>query len=265
MGDSHPATSVPFAYYDLGELFVRLLKVLFAVGSGELAMGAMWFLYSLLYAFVGMVFLYYVISIFQKDPRKRYHFMTIVLFIIASVSCVLSQNFAITISRFSISATAMFLIWWGMIINRKWQWKYDQGWACLLAFFIFVHCILRYNDEMVLAHNQYYSLPYLVIGCTSAIYGWGYISKKIEGNWIGKALALLGRESLYLMDFHIIGFFICNSLMVYWGIFTMDSPKGLYTFKLGDNGWLLLAYVAFGVIVPLVIMYVFRKIKRVFI
>ena len=199
--------------------------------------------------------------IHRIDPRIK--IITIVLFIIASSSCVLSQNFAITISRFSTSATAMFLIWWGMIINKKWQWKYDQGWACLLAFFIFGHCILRCKDEMVLAQNQYQSLPYLVVGCASAIYCWGYIGKKIEGRWIGRALALLGRESLYLMAFHIIGFFICNSLMVQWGIFTMDSPRGLYTFKLGDNGWLLLVYVAFGVIVPLAIMYVFRKLKSI--
>lgn len=116
---------------------------------------------------------------------------------------------------------------------------------------------------MVLANNAYQNLPFMVVGCTAAIYCWCYIGRLIDNNWVGKFLALLGRESLYLMAFHIIGFFICNSLMVRLGVFTMETSRGLYTFQLGDNGWLLLIYTIFGVAVPLIIVLLFRKLKQI--
>ena len=113
-----------------------------------------------------------------------------------------------------------------------------------------------------MAHNNYQDIINLIVGSTAAIYIWGFIGKRIENFFVGKFLSLLGRESLYLMAFHIIGFFICNSFMVYLGVFSLESPRGLYTYQLGDNGWILLIYTAFGVAVPLGITFVFRKIKE---
>lgn len=67
----------------------------------------------------------------------------------------------------------------------------------------------------------------------------------------------MGRESLYLMAFHIIGFFICNSIMVRLGLFSVNDTKGLYTFDMGNNGWFLLAYVISGVVSSFAIIYTF--------
>jgi hypothetical protein len=187
--------------------------------------------------------------------------MTVVLLLIATVSCVLSQNYDITISRFSTSATAMFLIWFGMIINKKWRWNMDKRWGFAIALIVFLHCVVMSEGRMVLAHNKYQNLPFLIAGSTAAIYLWGYIGRKIEKSFVGRFLALLGRESLYLMAFHIVGFFICNSLMIYLNVFSMDSPKGLYTFTLGNNGWLLCIYVLFGVLTPILIINLYRYIK----
>ena len=156
----------------------------------------------------------------------------------------------------------MFLIWWGMIINKKWQWKYDQEWVLIIAKIIFVLCLLEIKGRMVLANNCYQDLPMLIVGSTAAIYIWGFIGRKIENNLIGKFLALMGRESLYLMAFHIIGFFICNSIMVRLGFFSVNDAKGLYTFDMGNNGCFLLAYVISGVASSFAIIYTFRGIKE---
>lgn len=78
----------------------------------------------------------------------------------------------------------MFLIWWGMIINKKWQWKYDQEWVFIIAIIIFVHCVLVHKGRMVLANNCYQDLPMLIVGSTAAIYIWGFIGRKIENNLI---------------------------------------------------------------------------------
>lgn len=102
----------------------------------------------------------------------------------------------------------------------------------------------------------------LIVGSTAAIYIWGFIGRKIENNLIGKFLALMGRESLYLMAFHVIGFFICNSIMVKTGFFSINDTKGLYTFNMGNNGWLLLAYVISGIVSSFTIIYTFRGLKE---
>lgn len=262
LGGVHPASGKPYELYDVKQVVVGLLKVFAAGGSGELTMGAMWFLYTLLYAFIGLVIIYTFISILTKDNSKRFQWMTIMSIFLATISCVLSQKYNITISRFSTALTAMFLIWWGMIINKKWQWKYDQWWVFIIAIIIFVHCVLMHKVRMVLAHNCYQDLPMLIVGSTAAIYIWGFIGRKIENNIIGKFLAIMGRESLYLMAFHIIGFFICNTIMVKIGFFSINDTKGLYTFNMGNNGWLLLAYVISGIVSSFTIIYTFRGLKE---
>lgn len=262
LGGVHPASGKPYELYDVKQVVVGLLKVFAAGGSGELTMGAMWFLYTLLYAFIGLVIIYTFISILTKDNSKRFQWMTIMSIFLAAISCVLSQKYNITISRFSTALTAMFLIWWGMIINKKWQWKYDQWWVFIIAIIIFVHCVLMHKVRMVLAHNCYQDLPMLIVGSTAAIYIWGFIGRKIENNIIGKFLAIMGRESLYLMAFHIIGFFICNTIMVKIGFFSINDTKGLYTFNMGNNGWLLLAYVISGIVSSFTIIYTFRGLKE---
>lgn len=248
--------------YDWKETGIGLVKVLAAGGSGELAMGAMWFIYSLLYAFVAMTILYWLIGLVCKDTDYRFYIMTICLLLCATVSCVLSQNYGFTISRFSTSATAMFLIWWGMIINKKLHFQYDKWWGLVISVIIFVHCVLMAKGGMALARNEYQDLVQLVVGCTAAIYIWGFIGKKIENSIVGKFLALMGRESLYLMAFHIIGFFICNSVMVKIGVFCIGDEKGLYTYSMGNNLLLLFTYVFFAIVTSFALLYAFRGLKK---
>jgi hypothetical protein len=114
---------------------------------------------------------------------------------------------------------------------------------------------------MSLAGNKYQDLILLMVGSTAAIYVWGFIGRKIEKSFIGRFLALLGRESLYLMAFHIIGFFICNSLLVKVGVYTTGDEMG-YTYNIGSNYLLLLMYVSFAIGTTFVLLYAFRVIKN---
>lgn len=261
LGGVHPANGRPFILYGPKQTLTGLLKVLAAGGSGELTMGAMWFLYALLYAFVGIVIIYSLISWVCKKNEKRFYWVTAALLLCAVASCVLTQKCNFTICRFSTAATAMFLIWWGMIINKKWQWSFDKWWGFAVALIVFVHSVLMMKGRLVMALNQYQDLIHLIVGSTSAIYLWGFIGKKIETTFIGRFLALMGRESLYLMSFHIIGLFICNSLMVKLGVFSQVDKIGLYTYNLGNNGWLLLIYVFFGVAASFALLYAYRGVK----
>ena len=258
LGEIHPGNGIPFEFYGIREVLIRLLKVLFAGGSGELVMGAMWFLYSLFYAFIGIAFLNWIIRFFIKKKEIRFYLMTILLLILAVISCILTQRYDFTISRFSTSLTAMFLIWWGIILNHKIRLLYDNIWVFIIALVLFVQCMLLQHSVPVLARNQYQDLLHLVVGSSSLIYIWGYLGNKIQHSFIGQFLSLLGRESLYLMAFHILGFFICNSLLLWIGVFNVSDEKEMYTFAIGDNFLLLFVYVITAIVVSLGLVFMWR-------
>ena len=261
VGDLHPASGIPYNYYGLKDVGFGLAKVLAAGGSGELAMGAMWFIYTLLYAFVLLALLYWGLKRFCKN-ETLFYLMSILLLMISAVSCILTQIYDITISRFSTAFTAMWLIWWGMIINQKWKWTYDKWWGMAIAIILLLQCVMLQKVDVAMARNEYQDLLSLTIGTTSAIYITGFWGKKIEKTIVGNFLTLMGRESLYLMAFHIIGFFICNSLLVKLGVFNIGDEKGLYTYKFGNEPLILLAYVSFAIGISFAILYTYRFAKR---
>lgn len=263
LGEIHPGNGIPFDLYGIGDISVRLLKVLLAGGSGELVMGAMWFLYSLLYAFVGIALLDWIIRFFTIKKELRFYLMTILLLMLAVVSCVLTQRYDFTISRFSISLTAMFLIWWGMILNQRICLHYDNIRIFIIALILFALCVILQQRAPVLALNQYKDLLYLVIGSSSLICIWGYSGHKIQQSFVGRFFSLLGRESLYLMAFHIFGFFICNSLLIWMGVYKAIDAKEMYTFSIGDNYLLLIVYVVISIGVSLVLSYLIHSINGI--
>lgn len=262
LGEIHPGNGIPFELYSIRDISIRLFKVLFAGGSGELVMGAMWFLYSLLYAFLGIAFLDWIIQFFIKKKEIRFYLLTIVLLMLAVISCILTQRYNITISRFSTSLSAMFLVWWGMILNQKIRWQYDNIWFFIIALILFVQCMVLSHRVPVLARNLYQDLLHLVIGSSSLIYIWGYIGNKINHSIVGRFFSLLGRESLYLMAFHILGFFICNSLLLWIGVFKVTDTKGMYTFAIGDNFLLLIVYVTISIVVSLGLISSWRFLRK---
>lgn len=263
LGEIHPGNGIPYDFYGIRDVLLRLLKVLFAGGSGELVMGAMWFLYSLLYAFIGIAFLNWIIRFFIKRKEIQFYLMTILLLILAVISCILTHCYGYIVSRFSTSLTAMFLIWWGMILNQKIRWNYDDIWFFIISLILFVQCIVLSQRVPVLARNQYQDLLYLVVGSSSLVYIWGYLGNKIQLSLIGRFLSLLGRESLYLMAFHIFGFFICNSLLMWIGVFNTSEKKEMYTFAIGDNYLLLILYLIMAITVSLGIVFVWRYLRNI--
>ncbi len=262
IGGIHPGNGIPFEIYSIKEISLRILKVLLGGGSGELVMGAMWFLYTLLYAFVGMTSIYWLLSFMCKSKEKRFYWMTIILLLLAIASCTLTHN-DITLNRISPTFTVMFLIWWGMILNRQFQWRYDNVCFLLIAILVFIHCITMQHGNPNMAKNKYQDLLHLVIGGSACIYFWGFIGKKIANTFVGKALALLGRESLYLMAFHILGLFVCNSLLLYLGFFSIGDEKGMYTYSIGNNYMILLLYVFCAVSVSLGLLYLWRLTRNI--
>lgn len=259
--DVHPVTGAPIALYGFKNFAIGLGKVFACSGSGELVMGAMWFLYVLIYSMVGLAILYWILGKVIKDLERKNMVMLILLFIGAIAFGILTKKFGVTISRVNVTFTAMFLIWVGKMFQQGFSVKYDNiGWFCI-SILVIIQSILFMQVRQNLAWNEYPDFLVMVVGGLAALYVLGYIGKKIQFCSIGKFVALMGRDSLYIMAFHILGFFICNSLLSALGIFDEDAMKGTYTYLCGNRLWIVLCYVLFGIIVPLGIMSGCRKIK----
>ena len=50
--------------------------------------------------------------------------------------------------------------------------------------------------------------------------------------------------------------------MGYIIVFAFGDKKGLYTYNIGDNWLILLAYIFFGVAIPFVLLYTYRGVKK---
>lgn len=75
LGDLHPGNNLPFNYYGLKDIVLGCTKVIFCAGSGELAMGAMWFLYTLIYAFAFMSIIIWLIKKLCKNISGGGYFL----------------------------------------------------------------------------------------------------------------------------------------------------------------------------------------------
>lgn len=263
LGGFHPGNGQPFHYYDLKDFAMGVLKALCCAGSGELAMGAMWFLYSLLYAMTGLSLLAWGTKKLVADEKLREKILIIILLTCLIASCILTQVFGFTVSRLNNSITAMALIYLGKKINQDFQWSYNNAFYFIISLLIFVSVVFLQKAPVKLAKNQYQDILQLCVGGGSLLYIWGFIAKRLVSTWVGRLLALIGRESFYVMALHIVGFFICNSLLEMLGVFQQGDPRGMYTYRMQGDILVFLCYTVFAVGFPLVSVMLFRRIKSI--
>lgn len=139
-------------------------------GSGELVMGAMWFLYVLLYAFIGLSLLSYGLTKVVRDEKIVMYTRLILLFALASISCYLSNKEGYTINRLNQTFTAMLLIETGRIVNQKLRWNYTNIYVFIGCLLLFIHIILMLEPTPSLAKNSFSDVLSLIVGSSCAIY-----------------------------------------------------------------------------------------------
>ena len=77
-------------------------------------------------------------------------------------------------------------------------------------------------------------------------------------------MELCGRESFYIMGLHIVGFKLCT--MALMGIGVVDGGlERIMTPEINVNILLLLVYTACGMVIPLILIASFRKVKSLII
>ena len=241
--------------------FAKQTVLAICLGGREPIVGAMWFVYVLFMALIGLSIVSWAIMKISKNHRQYQWMRFISILSMCFLAGLLSNKYGLTIRRFSNTFTAMLLIYVGRIMYQKIKLSFDNGYlaiACGLIAFE-VACML---GGVSLNGNEYKDILQLLVAAPAVLYIIMYIGKHIEANVVGKAIAYVGKDSFYVMALHFVGFKFCTLALQgigYWGTNLSDLTPGV-----GGNMLLLFVYAFFGVGFPLVFMWGFRKIINLF-
>ena len=99
------------------------------LGGREPIVGAMWFVYVLFMALIGLSVVSWAIKKLAKDERQYEWMRGIALLSMSMVAGILSNKYGLTIRRFSNTFTAMLLIYVGKIMyqNMNYNNKNEYG------------------------------------------------------------------------------------------------------------------------------------------
>lgn len=196
-GGSHPGTGEPFVYWGFQEHIVALVKAVFCMGR-QYAMGAMWFVYALLFALSGVKIVHFVFQRLRLGERP----LVLFLFILQTVSWALTTYWHFTIPRVNNAVTCMLLIEIGHLLytNReRFMPLTTERTAVSLSVFVAFSTIF---GGFVMNKNYYHDPLTLEIMSVSALLTLLYIAKLLEHTLLGKALSLIGRHTFAIMAWH---------------------------------------------------------------
>ena len=250
-------------YWDLKDFAVNVLKTVFLAGR-EPVMGAMWFAYVLFMALCMMSILYWICDKISSKTQPTSENKSIKLFAILLLAgsvagSILTNVFGFTIPRCNNVFTAAWLIFVGMLLRQKLNFKFDNTFVFVVALILFYSfAVLR--GKVSLNHNDFDDIASLTLSTVSALYVICYISRKLKGR-IATALSWVGRDSFWIMGLHFLSF---KGLAVLLNCFGFEHNPALLTPDCGGNLLLLFYYLAGGVLLPLICVWIFRKVKSSF-
>lgn len=238
--------------------FAKQTVLAICLGGREPIVGAMWFVYVLFMALIGLSVVSWAIKKLAKDERQYEWMRGIALLAMCIVAGILSNKYDLTIRRFSNTFTAMLLIYVGKIMYQKMKLSFDNGYLAIICGLIAfeVACML---GGVALNGNEYKDILQLLVAAPAVLYIIMYIGKHIEANVVGKAIAYVGKDSFYVMALHFVGFKFCT--LALQGIGCGGANLCDLTPGVDGNNLLLFVYALFGVGFPLLFMWGFRQIK----
>lgn len=244
-------------YWTLLDYAKNMGMTIFLAGREPL-LGAMWFVFVLFIALCGMSVITYISEKASSGRFTMEKIRFIIIFTLFVLSFMLTKLHIFSVPRFNNSFTAIWLIYVGMCINRVWQWRFNSFWSGLLCFVaVYSYCFI--TEGVSLNENRFDGVVTLSIISLCALYSVCYVSKKMENSVVGNIMAYIGENSFYVMAFHFIGFKVCMHLLNCVGY---DFAIADLMPDAGENVFLWILFILFGTAVPLLIISVYRKIKK---
>lgn len=262
IGEEHPMTRQKFVLWDIKTELIQVVKTIVAPG-GELVMGAMWFLYALFFALSFLSVLYFATKWLRVDTTKK-TWMRCILVVLISTFSIGVAIYGIKVPRLSNALTIMTFIFCGMIMKQRFNVKFDNSAVVILSLIVYAQCIILPHEHQSFPVNRFSDLVLPLVMSVAAVYIVLFVSKRIERTYyLSLILSYIGRESLWIMAMHIFGFFVCTWLIDFTGLGHRLYKSGmLYTYDVGNNVFLTVIYLLYGIGTPLFIMWGYRNLKK---
>lgn len=238
--------------------YVKALVLTLLCGGREPILGAMWFVFVLLFALCGLSVVTYIAQMLQRGRFTMERLRFAALLTMALISFIATKYYGIMIPRFSNVFSAMWLIYIGMWVKRGVQFSNGKI-ATGALIIVFSACYFLDPSGFSLNVNRFDGIVSLTFISVAALYSVCYLSRIIETTTIGKALKVVGRESFSVMAFHFVGFKLCSMLVSRY----MDVAMTSLVAKCDDSVVLFVLYMSFGVGVPIVLVKVYRSLLKI--
>lgn len=237
--------------------FVKQMVFAVCLGGREPILGAMWFVYVLFMALIGLSVVSWLTHRVAKDERQYEWLRGITLLTLCIATGIVSNKYGFTIRRCSNLPTAMMLIYVGMMLYQRVKLTFNNGYLCVVCALVALEVVCMLGG-VALNGNSYKDICQLLVAAPCVLYTILYIAKHIEQRHIGRAIAYVGNNSFYVMALHFVGFKLCASMLA-----AVKGGGNLadLTPDVGHSLLLLLLYALFGVGIPLVFMWAFSLAK----
>ena len=113
--------------------FAKQTVLAICLGGREPIVGAMWFVYVLFMALIGLSIVSWAIKKISKNDRQYEWMRFIALLSMCILAGLLSNKYGLTIRRFSNTFTAMLLIYVGRIMYQKIKLSYENGYLAIAS------------------------------------------------------------------------------------------------------------------------------------
>ena len=239
-----------------GQDFLRhvLEAILFA--GREPLLGAMWFVYVLFMALCCLSIVSWTLRKCIKKDQVYEDVRFAVLLLGAVLSCTMTKLYDVTIPRFCNMIVAVWLIYLGMLLVQKRKVEFNNKYIALISVIIIYHAATILGG-VNFAANVFSDVVSLTVNSVASLYLICFISKRIEESLVGKILSKVGEDSFYIMSLHFFGFKVFSLILLGTG---MSVELAELCPHAGRNILLLLGYLFFGVVMPLVFIAVYRRL-----
>lgn len=245
---SNDIINTDYSYFDYCTQIVKTLLL----ANSETIIGPSWFVNILLMALLLYALISFILNkyICKKDKVKWIRF--IISIGLCSISCIVSNRYHFALHRIYIAFTVLFLLCIGRIIYPFLKSCVNNPMVILTSVIVFLHYLfMEVHHELSL--NSYQNMITLVVSSISAIIIIYRFASDIQNYYLGRVIAKIGKESFHIMMLHFVSFQLVREA------FSMQSK---YVLGGVDNLFYVFVFFVSGILLPIIAIYSFRKIKN---
>ena len=249
------------SYYTLKDTIIKAFLILFTMHDYEELLGGFWFIRAL---FVSSILIAILSLLMRRIDTYKHGIMCLLFFIFTVIIRKYAYESELT-RDLSMGTFGAFFYLIGYIVMRFSCFlknKYIEVLCCLFLFASFLY--FKSGVSMECGYNKV--LPFS-IGAVMGVILVIFVSTIIDAKLIffKTALYYIGNHTLEILALHFLSFRLVSYFIVSWyniDILHIAEHPVIKEYHLYNNSWWWLVYSLIGVCIPLLLNYVWLKLKK---